>query len=408
MHPDYLLRQRILEELRQRWFSLTKDGWHDVIAGLIRDRQLELALDTLDQMQKEGVKVDSWLYDLMIYILCSAEEFDCAVDLMQHRMSSGELYISATLWYYLLDTASRALHHRGTIFAYKGRVESSYLNPPAGICINILSTAARHGDIYLATSALRILGRRSGNPIQLHHYEALLETYMTAKDIRTSFTLLTIMAAAGHPPTEASTRPIFIHLSQSPSLTATAVSILEELREQDRQIPIQAINVIMEAYIFHRDLASSLQIYKTLHKFGDSLNPDTATFNLLFRGCTQAARKDLAMFLASEMVALKVAPNRLTYDRLTLVCLNSENSIEDAWRYFEEMRDLGWWPRNGTAVALARRACERRDQRIWRLVTDEEGRGISKGRAESLIADYWMDGSEEPEKEGNLERPDGQ
>ena len=404
MHPDYLLRQRILEELRQRWFSLTKDGWHDVVAGLIRDRQLELALDTLDQMQKEGTQVDSWLSDLMIYTLCSAEEIDSAVNLMQHRISSGELYISATLWYYLLDTASRALHHRGTLFAYRARVESSYLNPPAGICINILSTAARHGDVYLATSVLRILGRRSGNPVQLHHYEALLETYMTAKDIRTSFTLLTIMAAAGHPPTEASTRPIFTYLRQSPGLVATAVSILEELCAQDRQIPLQALNVIMEGHIFHRDLASALSIYKTLHKFGDSLNPNTATFDLLFRGCTQAARKDLAMFLASEMVALKVEPDRLTYDRLVLVCLNSENSIDDAWRYFEEMCDLGWWPRDGTVTALARRACERGDQRIWRLVSNGEDRKLPKWKVDGLIEDYWKDGSEEPEKEVDLKQ----
>ncbi len=408
VHPDYLLRQRILEELRQRWFSLTKDGWHDVVVGLLRERQPELALDTLDQMQKEGAKIDSWLFDLIIYTLCSAEEFDSAVNLMQHRISSGELHISATLWYHLLDTASRALHHRGTLFAYKARIGSSYLNPPAGICINILSTAARHGDIYLATSVLRVLGRRSGNPIQLHHYEALLETYMTANDIRTSFTLLTIMTAAGHPPTEASTRPIFTYLSQSPSLAPIAVSILEELREQDRQIPIQAVNVVMEGYIFHRDLASALSIYKTLHKFGDSLNPNTATYNLLFRGCTQAARKDLAMFLASEMVAFKVAPDRLTYDRLTLVCLNSENNIDDAWRYFEEMRGLGWWPRNGTAMALARRACARGDRRIWTLVDDEQGRGVPKWKVESLVGDYWKDGSEESGDDVDLEQRERQ
>lgn len=376
-----------------------------MVVGLIRERQLELALDTLDQMQKEGTKVDSWLYDLIIYTFCSVEEFDSAVNLMQHRISSGEIHISPSLWYYLLDTASRALHHRGTLFAYKARVESSYLNPSAGICINILSTAARHGDIYLATSTLRILGRRSGNPIQLHHYEALLETYMTAKDIRTSFTLLTIMAAAGNPPIESSTRPIFTYLKQSSSLVATAVSLLEELREQDRQIPIQAVNVIMEAYIFHRDLASALSIYKTLHKFGDSLNPNTATFNLLFRGCTQAARKDLAMFLASEMVALKVAPDGLTYDRLTLVCLNSENSIDDAWRYYEEMRGLGWWPRDGTAMALARRACVRGDQRIWRLADDGKGRGIPKEKVKRLIEDY---GSKNAEKGMDRERREEQ
>ena len=370
-----------------------------MIVGLVRERHLELALDALDQMHKDEIQVDSWLYDLVTYTLCAAEEFDSAINLMQHRISLGELYISASLWYFLLDTASRALHHRGTLFVYRGRVESSYLNPPSGICINILSTAARHGDIYLATSVLRVLGRRSGNPIQLHHYEALLETYMTANDVRTSFALLAIMSAAGHHPTEASTRPIFSHLSQSPTLASTAVSILEELREQDRQIPIPAVNVIMEAYIFHRDLASALSIYKTLYRFGDSLNPNTATFNLLLRGCSQAARKDLAMFLASEMVALKVAPDRLTYDRLMLVCLSSENSIEDAWRYFDEMRGLGWWPRGGTAVALAMRACARGDERVWRLVGEEQGKGLSEVKIESLIDKYWNHGSEEPRKE---------
>ena len=370
-----------------------------MIVGLVRERQLELALDYLDQMHKEEIQGDSWLYDLVIYTLCSAEEFDSAINLMEHRISLGELYISASLWYYLLDTASRALHHRGTLFVYRRRVESSYLNPPSGVCVNILSTAARHGDIYLATSVLRVLSRRSGNPIQLHHYEALLETYMTAGDVRTSFTLLTIMSAAGHHPTEASTRPIFSHLSQSPTLAPTAVSILEELREKDRQIPIPAVNVIMEAYIFHRDLGSALSIYKTLYRFGDSLNPNTATFNLLLRGCSQAARKDLAMFLASEMVALKVAPDRLTYDRLLLVCLNSENSIEDAWRYFDEMRDLGWWPRTGTTVALARRACARGDERVWRLVGEEQWKGLSEAKIESLIDSYWKHGSEEPQKE---------
>ena len=377
-----------------------------MVAGLVRDRQLELALDTLDQMHEEGTKVDSWLYDLVIYTLCSVEEFDSAIKLMQHRISTGEIYISGSVWYYLLDTASRALHHRGTLFAYKGRVESSYLNPPSGVCINILSTAARHGDTYLATSVLRTLGRRSGNPIQQHHFEALLETYITAKDLRTSFTLLTIMAGAGHHPTEASTRPIFTHLSQSPELAATAVSILETLHEQDRQVPIQAVNVIMETYIRHRDLASALSIYKTLHRFGESLAPDTATFNLLFRGCSQAARKDLAMFLASEMVALKVAPDRLTYDRLTLVCLNSENSIDDAWRYYEEMRGLGWWPRNGTAVAMARRACARGDRQIWKLVGEEQGRGLPTRKIERLIEEFWKDSSEEPAKEADREHRD--
>ena len=335
---------------------------------------------------------------MIVYILCSAEDFESALDLMKRRFTDGELNISGSLWYHFLDTASRALHHRATQFAYRARVESSYLNPSAGMCINILNTAARHGDTYLATSVLRVLGKRSGTPIQLHHYEALLETYIKAKDLRTAITLLTIMTAAGHPPTESSTRPIYAHLRQSPMLPTKAVSMLEDLREQDRQIPIQALNVIMQASISHHDLTSALNVYKTMHTIAPNLNPNTATFNVLFRGCAQAARKDLAMFLASEMVALEIAPDALTYDRLILVCLNSETNIDDAWRYFGEMKTLGWWPRDGTYMSLVRRACEQGDERVWTLVHDSRDRGVPGQRMRELVREHWRGGTEEAEK----------
>lgn len=394
MHPDYLLRQYVLDELQQRWFTLTRDGWHDLVAGLIRDRQLELAVAALKKMRKDGSRIESWLYDMMIYTLCSIEEFDSALELMENRVSDGELTISATLWYHVLDTASRALHHAATLFAYRARVESTYLNPPAGLCVNILSTAARHGDTYLATSVLRILGRRSGNPIQLHHYEALIETYVTGDDLRTAFTLLTIMTAADQAPTEASTRPIYVYLCQSPGRPATAIKMLQELHERDRQIPVQAVNVVMQASIQHRDLPSALNLYKTLHTISSGLHPDTATFNILIRGCCQASRKDLAMFLASEMTALKVPPDALTYDRFILVCLNSEDELEDAWRYFEEMQSLNWWPRDGTLLALARRGCEQGDTRVWNLARTPDGKGLSKFKLQELVHNHWP-GSEE-------------
>lgn len=404
MHPDYLLRNHVCQELRQRWFSLTKDGWHDLVIGLIRDRQIEIALDVLEQIRREGIKIEAWLLDVMIYALCSVEEFDTALNLMEQRVSDGDIRISATVWYCFLDTASRAFHHSATLFAFRARVETFYLNPSAGMCINILSTAARHADTYLATSILRILGRRSGNPIQLHHYEALLETYIAADDIRTALTLLTIMSAAGQAPIEASTRPVYTYLCQSPTLPAKAISILTDLHEEDRKIPVQAANVVLQARIFHRDLPAALSLYKNLHRLGHDLGPDTATFNILFRGCAQAVRKDLAMFLASEMVALKITPDALTYDRLILVCLNSEDSIEDAWRYFEEINALGWWPRDGTSLVLAKRACEQSDRRIWKLERISDGKGIPTLRLQELIRNHWQGGAEEAQKELNRGR----
>ena len=357
-----------------------------------------MALDALEEMRKEGIKIEAWLYDTMIYSLCSAEEFESALDLMQRRTLDGELHISGNVWYHLLDSASSALHYRATLFAFRARVEPRYLNPSAGMCINILNTAARHGDTYLATSVLRILGRRSGKPIQLHHYEALLDTYIAANDLGTALTLLTIMTAAGHPPTELSTRPIFIYLKRSPELPAKAISILEDLREQDRQIPIQAINVIMQASIHHRNLDSALNTYNRLHTIAPTAQPDTSTFNILFRGCAQAARKDLAMFLASEMVALKIAPDALTYDRLILVCLSSETDIDDAWRYSEEMKSFGFEPRDGTYTALMRRACEQGDERAWKLVDESRERGMPEQTIRQLVGESWKGGVEEAER----------
>ena len=391
----------MLEDLRQRWFTLTNDGWHNIIVGMIKDRQLELVMDTVELLQRDGPRIQPWLYDMLVYTLCDAEEFDEALKLMRHRVFNGELLISATLWFYLLDTASRALHHEATLYVWRKRVETSYLNPPSGICINVLNTAARHGDFCLATDVFRILGNRT-QTLYLYHYESLLESYLAASDLKTGLTLLTIMASSGVPPSDSSTRPIYLYLCQSQYYPAIALSILRDLHKSGRPVLPVAYNVVVEAFIYHKDLASAIDIYKTW----DTLcaeNPTTSTFNVLLRGCSKDARKDLAMFLASEMLALNVAPDALTYDRLVLVCLSTELEEEqgliDAWRYFEEMRTVGWWPRVGTAIALAKRGCARGDSRIWDLVGRRPGEGLSTRQAEKLVREHWKDFKSEVQRE---------
>ena len=409
------MRKDVLEQLRQRWFTVTEEGWHDMIVGMIRDRQLEMVLDTVELLQGEegGTKIKPWLYDMIVYTLCDVEEFDEALKIMRYRVSSGDLLISGTLWFYLLDTASRALHHDATLHVWRERVETSYLNPPLGVCINVLSTAARYGDTHLATDVFRILRRRS-ETLQLFHYESLLETYLAASDLKTALTLLSVMISAGVPPSEASIRPIYLYLRRDASFPASALSIIRNLRESNRLIYAPAVDVIMEAFIHHQDLDSAIKTYMSLPELFPS-GPTTSTFNVLIRGCARAVRKDIAMFLASEMVALKVAPNALTYDRLVLVCLNADaeeskkaeedaeehktgEDFADAWRYFKEMRRMSWWPRNGTLVALARRCCEQGDVRVWELVGEGGQRRAQRGMGiqemQRFVSEHWRDGEQ--------------
>ena len=364
------------------------------MVGMVRDRQLELVLNTVDLLHAEGTQIKPWLYDLITYTLCDVEEFDEALKIIKYRISAGELLISATLWSYILDTASRALHYELTLYVWRKRVETSYLNPPSGICINVLSTAARHGDFLLATDVFRILGNRT-ETLQHHHFESLMEAYLAASDLQTALTILTVMTSSGVAPTESSVRPIYLHLCQDPSLPATALSILHDLHSSKRPIPPPAINAIIESHVHHGNLPSAISTYKILHTLCPR-GPTVSTFNTLFRGCAKFARRDQAMYLAAEMVTLQVAPDALTYDRLILVCLNSleaENeqheTFLDAWRYFEEMRQMDLWPRQGTVVALAKRCCERGDERVWGLVGSGGQKGMGIREMEKFISDHW-------------------
>ena len=75
------------------------------------------------------MRVPTYLYDIMVYTLCDLEEYEEVLEIMQYRINSGEKDISASMWAHILDTASRALHHRTTLYAWSERVDSDYLNP---------------------------------------------------------------------------------------------------------------------------------------------------------------------------------------------------------------------------------------------------------------------------------------
>lgn len=91
------------------WFSLSAEGWHHLVIGLLRDKQFEVAMDKLEQMLADNMHVQPWLYDIFLYQLCEADELDEAFRLLRdHAMQS----VSPSIWHYLLDQFSSAYHVR--------------------------------------------------------------------------------------------------------------------------------------------------------------------------------------------------------------------------------------------------------------------------------------------------------
>ncbi|TAQ89968.1 hypothetical protein B7494_g1702 [Chlorociboria aeruginascens] len=344
IHPDYLLRAQILDEIEERWIGLSPIGWHHLVVSFIRDRQYESAIDKLEQMHADEIRVQPWLYDIFIHI-------------------SFNLY-------------------EGTNFIWQLQVLTEHLKASDGICVNVLNLAARNADPALATSALRTLSSRLTS-LSAHHYEALLAAYVGFGDLNTSFRILNIMAKAGFKPNSSTTRPFYHYLKRRQSLPSTAWKTLQQLYKDGHPVPTAAVNVVIEASVFHQQFLDAVEIYKGLHKICEA-GPNTETYNIIFQGA-RVHNKGIAMFLVSEMTALGVKPDQLTYDRLILICALEED-YEDAFRYLEEMiivgkdqGDLesgkGWWMRRGTAQTLARKCIEHNDERALYLLDEMNKRG---------------------------------
>lgn len=267
-------------------------------------------------------------------------------------------------------------------------MDNYHLTPSSGQCFAVLNAAARHGDVQLASDVFRLLGER-GTSFEPQHYEMLIEAYVHAGDLRASLAVLCIMAAAGTRLSERSTRALAKHMTQSAELPTEAFEILTNLHGQGRSVPLAAVNCVLEASVELNMLDQAMQQYQRLRQL-HAAGPNIATFNILFKGCKQSRRKDLAMFLAAELLALKLAPNVLTYERLLLTCLQ-ETDYEDAFRYHEEMKMQGFVPNQGTLVAMVHRCCETGDERAWGLLEAMKAAQYDESRTRAWLMQHWRE-----------------
>jgi hypothetical protein len=180
VHPDYIFRSSILDTMAKQWISLTPSMEHFVIAGYIREGQLELALQSIERMHQQKTPVGQWLYGLMIYSLCEVEDFEAVLHLLYHAEDERVEVPTYTL-HHVLDKASECLHLDLTQRIWHDMVEPAYINPSTGICYNVLLTAARSGDRVLADSVSKVLSHRQSKPSDLE-YDLLEETYVKAGD----------------------------------------------------------------------------------------------------------------------------------------------------------------------------------------------------------------------------------
>jgi pentatricopeptide repeat protein len=381
IHPDYLLRNTLLQRMEEEGVELTDEGRTSVALGLLRDGQNEMALDYWTDMVNQGVEIPSWVAETFIFVFTIRGFLDEALDVLAQALEFKLIDRTPRfrpVWTYLLDECSRNFHYAGTKRIWDEMVQTKELVPSDGVVINVLNTAARHADPALATSAIELLSARNVK-LGPHHYEPLLESYVHAGNLTDAFRVLGIMRDAGLKPDRASTRSIYLELVKpGPGKVDRVPGAVARLKESGPNPPAAAVNAILEAAAKTRDIARTLDVYRAICERCQGVAPNQQTFALLLDECGGSVH---AAFVVQEMDRYSVRPTHGILDHL-IRCFAVDGNLDVALKYLDELGRLagdqptGRWISQRTLTAVLRRCFKERHERMWTVLEEAKKRGM--------------------------------
>ncbi|KAF4587515.1 pentatricopeptide repeat protein [Ophiocordyceps camponoti-floridani] len=381
VHPDYKLRQDVLTLMRDLWFPVDTAAQQNVVVGLLRDEQYELAYARLMRMIEQDARIEAWVLDLFIMVFGKLGYLDEMLVLMHHRrtIEGASEEVMTTLFYYLLDVCSEAFHLDGTVFAWEATVKNSKVQPPDGIVENVLATAARHGKPQLATEALDMLSKRAWNLLP-HHYEAVVEAFAASGDMAGALRILCIMRRKRDILIKRDhTRSLKQAMEQSPTLVARAEAAARALAAEQK-LPTALVGAIVEARAEISDSEAAMPLYNDMSSLCDTA-ADPLTMQTLMEHTTSndTLRTIACQYAASVPPGSDPRRHPRDYIKLIPACA-AAGEMDLAFRFAihavgsgRSREPLTWFK------PLMDYAAAREDSRIWLIV--EELRKRSDGEA---------------------------
>lgn len=381
--------------MKERWIEITPEGHQSIAIGLLRDEQYELALEKLDEMNRNEIPVEPWLYDIFIYVFGRLNFLDDALRLARHRLDSG-LEVSVNIWYFLLDVCSKGQNLEATTYVWNRAVKQGIVNPSDGVSMDVLNAAAVYGDAELCTQIIEYLASR-GTRLNRHHYEALIDAYATQGNIDKVLEVYCIMHAAGVEVTPSSTGSLSFTLNRDPSLIDKGIEAMIRLKEQ-HQLPMAIFNTMLNEIVKARAedpddaFAKALDLYRRIREFVPA-GPTRLTFRNLLWKCT---RPELAQFFVGEMLAFNIKPDLAILKHMYRVHVDFQGPSHRAKEYFFKLapyfrRDLAQGFRKADAmdlsVRLIRRLIAERDPEAWRILDICQRNGLGQDRIDALRAE---------------------
>lgn len=183
-------------------------------------------------------------------------------------------------------------------------------------------------------------------------FNSIIDAYVRAKNLKSAWKTYETSISLGITPDNFTYSTLFRgirHPSQGEYLKK-ALSILNELTNQEQSIDIILINVLIDSCISMKDETNLILIFdNTINKVYKNLTPDIITFNTFIKGCAQLNLFEEAYKAYTNMIGMLnlIQPNDVTFNTMIDVCVRNKK-INLVWEILEKMKELKIQPDNFT------------------------------------------------------------
>jgi pentatricopeptide repeat protein len=364
--------------------ALTSQSYYLLLKGMCNTNALEFALDTLEEMKKNGVAIHLASYAFVIGACLRLSDAHTAFDLLKEAEEAG-LAVESQPRVYMDVMRVGANNDQPHIVEYcwNKAVGTFSLRPDEGTLLDVLRVAAKTGNTQLATDIIRQLST-SGYPYKEHYFTPLMEAFIVKKDLKSAFNVLDIMRVSGIPPTMRATLPIRQQLKNDVDAIDKAYYLLEEMRKENKTVDISAFNVVVAACADAKDLERTVATYREAANLGVQANVDT--YNCVLEACIQTRMKGMGNVVIEEMKKAGITPNLETYSKMMELSCTQKN-YEDAFVYLEEMKSYDIAPPEQCYIILAGKLSFEKDPRFHMVLDEMETLGYN--RLTSKIRANW-------------------
>ena len=376
----------LLDQIQKLGMERTSQTYVYMLMGMEHNRELERALDTIYQMRHDGIQPSQPALITVVKLAVLFGNVDVAHELLVEAEKANQPMPKLP---FICLHVLRGAALEGNYEVVKARwrvVMEKRLEPEDGLCRLALGVAARAGDAELASDIIKVVGDL-GYTYHESHFVALMEAYVSALDIGSTFQVLSLMRRAGIVPGRRMAAPIVRMLGSDTNAVNEASEALKQLAAQSLPVDVAALNAVIHSFAYNGENEKAIHLYESAAEL--RVVPDIETIEAVLDACIHSKRAEYGRALYMKFIENGVLePTTRTLSKMiVLECTQPDYSL--ALEYLQKMKQHNLMPFIGCYYTVIKKLAVAQDPRLWGVLTEMESYGFKlSGYLNSFISQH--------------------